>query len=92
MFNPEIPLNPPFLRGTLRRSYSPPFFKGGNAHPTLQINKILTGIAITMTESIKAIRASVQIGALEVDGFMLLSGVLPDVSSSGSPSRRQTSS
>ncbi|HEY9904798.1 MAG TPA: hypothetical protein V6D43_20570 [Candidatus Sericytochromatia bacterium] len=45
-----------------------------------------------MTESIKATRASVQIGALEVDGFMLLSGVLPDVSSSGSPSRRQTSS
>jgi hypothetical protein len=32
------------------------------------------GIAITMTESIKATRASVQIGALEVDGFMLPDG------------------
>lgn len=32
------------------------------------------GIAITMTESIKASRASVQIGALEVDGFMLPDG------------------
>jgi hypothetical protein len=35
-----------------------------------------------MTESIKATRASVQIGALEVDGFMLPDGVLPDVSDS----------
>jgi hypothetical protein len=34
----------------------------------------VAGIAITMTESIKATRAFVQIGALEVDGFMLPDG------------------
>jgi hypothetical protein len=34
----------------------------------------VAGIAIIMTESIKATRASVQIGALEVDGFMLPDG------------------